>query len=151
VTTSEKKPEATETKGVARTEKQEYEELTATLRKTPASKLTTEQLEQTESGLQAFLKRHPQSKLKPSVHFWLGEVYYGQKDYKRAILEYDSVVTQDAKNAKAPAARLKQGYCFLALKESDKATLFFQEVVSRYPSTKEAEAAKAKLAELKVP
>jgi len=47
----------------------------------------------------------------------LGEAYYGAKDYKKAIDAYDKVELDYPRSEKVPAAILKKGYAYLALKD----------------------------------
>jgi len=37
------------------------------------------------AGFQRFIKDFPGTSLTPNAHYWLGESYYNQKDYTRAI------------------------------------------------------------------
>lgn len=68
-------------------------------------------------GFAEFLVQHPHSDLAPNARFWLGESYYGKKDYSRAIDAYDQVQLNHPASEKVPAALLKKGYAYLALKD----------------------------------
>ena len=46
-------------------------------------------LDGARQGFAEFLVQHPHSDLAPNARFWLGESYYGKKDYSRAIDAYD--------------------------------------------------------------
>ena len=48
-------------------------------------------LEGARRGFTAFIASYPNSDLAPNARYWLGEAYYGAKDFKRAIDAYDKV------------------------------------------------------------
>ena len=54
------------------------------------------------SGFQRFIKDFPSTSLTPNAHYWLGESYYGQKDYIRAMQSFEHVVNEYAGNEKVP-------------------------------------------------
>ena len=106
-------------------------------------------LDYAQEGFTSFLTDHPSSELTPNAKFWLGESYYGKKDYRRAIDAYERVERDHPNSEKVPAAMLKKGYAFLALRDARQATAAFQQLVTRYPKTNEAGKATEKLAQLK--
>ncbi|HSE58287.1 MAG TPA: tol-pal system protein YbgF [Nitrospiraceae bacterium] len=102
-----------------------------------------------QEGFAAFLSDYPNSDLSPNARFWLGESYYGQKDYRRAIDAYERVERDYPHSEKVPSAILKKGYAYLALRDRAKATATLQQLLSRYPNSQEAGKATEKLAQLK--
>ena len=96
-----------------------------------------------------FLVQHPHSDLAPNARFWLGESYYGKKDYSRAIDAYDQVQLNHPASEKVPAALLKKGYAYLALKDRKKAASALKQVIDLYPRSPEANKAMDKLNQLK--
>ena len=105
--------------------------------------------EEARQGFSAFLTEYPNSDLAPNARYWLGESYYGRKDYKQAIDSYDRVELDYPQSEKVPAAILKKGYAYLALKDKKRASSAFKQVVTLYPKSPEAGKAHAKLAQLK--
>ncbi|MGQ0810851.1 MAG: tol-pal system protein YbgF [Nitrospiraceae bacterium] len=106
-------------------------------------------LEAARQGFAVFLAEHPKSELAPNARFWMGEAYYGKKDFKRAIDAYE-LVQQDYPNSeKVPSALLKKGYAYLALKDRKRASSSFRQVIDLYPKTPEAGRALDKLTQLK--
>jgi tol-pal system protein YbgF len=87
--------------------------------------------------------------LAPNARYWLGEAYYGTKDFKRAIDAYDKVELDYPRSEKVPAAILKKGYAYLALKDKKRASSTFKQVVTLYPRSPEAGKASDKLVQLK--
>ena len=97
----------------------------------------------------SFLKQHPKSKRGDNAQFWLGEIYYREKWYEKAILEYQKVIENYPKGNKTPSALLKQGFAFLNLDDKANARLILKELIRKFPDSNEANVAKNKLKTLK--
>ncbi|MGD1967617.1 MAG: tol-pal system protein YbgF [Desulfobacterales bacterium] len=100
-------------------------------------------------GFQEFIKRYPNSKNADNAQFWIGEIYYREKWYEKAILEYQNVIENYPKGNKAPAALLKQGLAFSNIGDTANAKLILQELNRKYPKSNEARVAAEKLKTLK--
>ena len=97
----------------------------------------------------SFLKQYPKSKRGDNAQFWLGEIYYREKWYEKAILEYQKVIESYPKGNKTPSALLKQGFAFLNLDDKANARLILKELIRKFPESNEANVAKNKLKALK--
>jgi tol-pal system protein YbgF len=106
-------------------------------------------LEGARRGFSEFLSEYPNSDLAPNARYWLGESYYGKKDFRKAIDAYDKVELDYPGSEKVPAAILKKGYAYLALNDKKRASSAFKQVVTLYPKSPEAGKASDKLAQLK--
>ena len=106
-------------------------------------------LDSARQGFSEFLVRHPHSDFAPNARFWLGESYYGKKDYPKAIDAYDQVQLNHPTSEKVPAALLKKGYAYLALKDRKRAASALKQVIDLYPRSPEANKAIDKLNQLK--
>ncbi len=106
-------------------------------------------LDRARQGFAEFLVQHPHSDFAPNARFWLGESYYGKKDYPRAIDAYDQVQLNHPTSEKVPAALLKKGYAYLALKDRKRAASTLKQVIDLYPRSPEANKAIDKLNQLK--
>ncbi len=106
-------------------------------------------LEGARQGFTGFLEDYPNSNFAPNARFWLGESYFGKKEFQRAIDAYDKVEIDYPGSEKIPAAILKKGYAYLALKDKKRASSAFKQVVTLYPKTTEAGKASDKLGQLK--
>lgn len=95
-----------------------------------------------------FLKEYPKSRDADNAQFWIGEIYYREKWYEKAILEYQKVIERYPKGNKVNSALLKQGFAFLNLGDKDNARLILKELVRKYPDSREAGIAREKLAKL---
>jgi tol-pal system protein YbgF len=103
------------------------------------------ELETARTGFQEFLKRYPKSAIADSAQFWVGEIFYRQKWYEKAILEYQKVIENYPKGNKVQASLLKQGFSFFNLGDKSNGKLILKELINKYPSSNEAKIAKQKL------
>lgn len=97
---------------------------------------------------QELIERYPQSEQADNAQFWIGEIYYREKWYEKAILEYQKVIENYPKGNKVPASLLKQGFAFLNLNDKANCRLILEELIKKYPKTNEAKIAGDKLKEL---
>lgn len=104
--------------------------------------------EAARKGFVQLIAAHPQSQHADNSQFWIGETYYREKWYEKAILEYQKVIEKYPSGNKVPAALLKQGLSFLKIGETSNARLVFKELVAKHPGTSEAGIAKQKLESL---
>lgn len=99
--------------------------------------------------LAAFQKRWPTSGYNESVLFWLGNAYYGKRDYKNAIASFRTLVQQHPDSARAPEALLSIANCQVELKDTRAARATIGELVKAYPKSEAAQAGRERLAALK--
>jgi len=97
----------------------------------------------------SLLERYPRSKKADNAQFWLGEIYYHEKWYEKAILEYQKVIENYPRGDKISGALLKQGFAFLNLDDEANAQLILKELIRKFPDSKEAGIARNKLKTLK--
>jgi tol-pal system protein YbgF len=98
-----------------------------------------------------FVKRWPSDARAADAHFRLGELWFGDKRWREATLEYGKVAQDFPRSDKAPDALLRTGEAMVALDLKDDARRLFEEVTSRYPRSTAAQRARARLAELAPP
>ena len=98
-----------------------------------------------------FVKKWPSDPRAADAHFRLGELWYGERRYREAILQYGKVAQDFPRSDKAPDALLRTGESMLALGLKDDAKGLFEEVTKRYPRSTAAQRARARLAELTAP
>lgn len=96
-----------------------------------------------------FLKQYPKTAFSDNAQFWIGETWYVEEKFERAIVEYEKVVKDYPSGDKVPYALLKQGMAFQKLGDKASARIVYQQIVKKYPQTNQARVAKAKLSELK--
>lgn len=78
----------------------------------------------------------------------LGQGYFDQKDWKKAILNFQKYRDENPNGKKVPDATYKMGVSFQELGMKEEAKTFYDELVSKHPSTNEAKKAKVRLKSL---
>ena len=97
---------------------------------------------------QELIERFPNSERADNAQFWIGEIYYREKWYEKAILEYQKVIEKYPKGNKVPASLLKQGLAFSNLGDKSNSRLILEELIKKYPKSNEAKIAKDKVKDL---
>ena len=108
-------------------EKRLYDEAIGTFR--------SGQFPEAAGQLAAFQKRYPASGYNESVLFWLGNAYYGKRDYKNAIVSFRSLAASYPDGARAPEALLSIANCQVELKDNAAARKTIGELVKAYPKS----------------
>ncbi len=85
--------------------------------------------------------------LADNCQYWVGEVYYGLKDYKRSIAEFEKVFSFPGTN-KSDDAQYKLGLCYLNVKNNTKALEEFNKVVDYYSNSEYYKKAKQYIKQL---
>lgn len=106
------------------------------------------QLDKARQVFQKLIQSSPKSEYADNAQFWIGESYYREKWYERAILEYQKVIEKYPKGNKVPVAMLKQGMALAQIGEKSSARLIFEKLIKDYPKASEAKIAAKKLKEL---
>lgn len=97
------------------------------------------------TALHAFLQHYPRNDYADNAQYWLGEVYYAQKDYQHALAEFRATIETYPRGNKVPDALLKVGFCYASLGQSDKAKAVLEQVINLYPKTEPAALAAKRL------
>ena len=100
-------------------------------------------------GFQKLIKMYPKSEHADNAQFWIGESYYREKWYEKAILEYQKVIEKYPEGNKVRASLLKQGFAFFNLEDKANSRLILKELIKKYPKSNEAKIARQKLEVLK--
>ena len=104
--------------------------------------------ETARKGFKDLINKFPKSTHADNAQFWIGEIYYNEKWYEKAILEYQKVIEKYPKGNKVPASLLKQGFAFFNLGDKANARLILKELVKKHSKANEAKIATKKLNEL---
>jgi tol-pal system protein YbgF len=106
-------------------------------------------LEGARRKFEVFLKQYPNTDLSDNAQFWIGETYYINKDFEKAILEYEKAIIKYPEGDKIPSALFKQALAFLELGDKTNAKNLLRRVIERYPNSDQAEMARKKLEVIK--
>jgi len=101
--------------------------------------------DQAIAALRAFIAKHPRHDYADNAQYWIGEAYYAQRDYVRALTEFRAVIEVYPRGNKVPDALLKVGYCYQAMGQGEKAHAVLEQVVTRYPKSEPATLAARRL------
>ncbi len=82
------------------------------------------------------------------ARFMMGECLFNQKEYDKAIMQYQNIISQHSDHAKSPEAMLKQGMAFEKLADKDTAKVIYKKLLKKYSSSPEAATAQEKLGKL---
>ena len=97
------------------------------------------------TAMQSFAVTYPNGGYTANAHYWLGELYLIQKDYPKAVSQFDTVLKQFPSSSKSAPSLLKMGYALAASGKKQDAILRLNQVVKKYPDTKTAQLAESKL------
>ena len=98
------------------------------------------------AALNSFLKRYPATGYKESALYWLGNAYYGQRDYKQSITVFRSLLSSAPQHMRAPEAMLSIANCHTELKETKAARKALDDLIKGYPDSEAALVARERLA-----
>ena len=101
------------------------------------------------SGFVELVKSDATNDLADNSQYWLAECYYSQKDFKRAIAEFEKVFTY-AGTDKDDDAQLKIGLSYQSIGNIDKAKEEFQRFIDYFPGSEYYPKAKEALKQLSV-
>lgn len=122
-------------------EKRQYDEAFAFIRSGDFAGAVT--------AFNAFSRRYPASGYLDSVRFWLGNAYYGKREYKEAIAIFRAFITAAPDHSRVPEAMLAVANTQAEMKDSKSARATLAELLKRYPESEAAQAGKERLATLK--
>jgi TolA-binding protein len=72
--------------------------------------------------------------LADNCQYWIGEIYYSLKNFRRSIKEFEKVFTFPGTN-KSDDAQFKLGLCFVNIGQIDKAKQEFENLLEFYPNS----------------
>lgn len=100
------------------------------------------------TDFQALLDGNIEARFADNCHYWMGESYYGLKQYKNALKEFKTVLGLPRSEKKADAT-LMAGNCSAMLGDAAAAREAYEKVVADFPTSPLVEKAKDKLAKMK--
>lgn len=82
------------------------------------------------------------------ARFMIGECLFEQKEYDKAIMQYQNIISQHADHAKSPAAMLKQAMAFEKLSDKDTAKVIYKKLLKKHGSSPEATTAQERISKI---
>jgi len=108
-----------------------------------------QEFEEAIVGFKELVQADATNDLADNSQYWLAECYYSQKDFKRAIAEFEKVFTY-AGTDKADDAQLKIGLSYQSMGNVDKAREEFQRMIDYFPGSEYYPKAKDALKQLSI-
>jgi tol-pal system protein YbgF len=99
-------------------------------------------------GLMIYREQFPSSPYADDALYWIGECYFSQKKYDKAIDQFNDLIIGYPLSNKIATAYLKKGFSLLELKKKDEAIAVLKLLITRYPLEEEAKNAQEKLKEI---
>ena len=90
-----------------------------------------------EASFDSVLRRFPKDKLAGNAQYWLGEVYYGQKNYKDAAIAFGKAYSQYKNGVKGADSLLKLGMSMKELNKTQDACVAFKNITTEFPKAEE--------------
>ncbi len=106
--------------------------------------LNDQQYDKAIQQFRNFQRKYPNSDMADDAQYLIGESYFAQKDYNRAILEFNDVLKY-RRGDKVPAALLRQAQAFLEIGDRTDARLILQKLINDFPNSEQAREAKDRL------
>ncbi len=95
----------------------------------------------------SFLDRYPGTRLSDNAQYWIGEVYYAQRQFGVAIEEFRKVMEEYSGQDKVPAACYKIALSFERMQDQSTAKRYLEFLLEHFPDTREAQLAKERLSQ----
>ena len=97
------------------------------------------------SGFQDVLATDPSGDLADNAHYWVGESYFAQRQYERAIDSFDTVVRDYPGSNKRSDAYLKKAMALENMDRRSEAMLMYELVIEQFPRTQHERIARSRL------
>ena len=101
-------------------------------------------------GFHQYAETYRSTELADNAVYWIGECYYRQSKFQKAIEQFDEVLTRFERSDHRPSALLKKGYAYFELGQRAQGVVHLQNVIREYAGTDEAHLANQRLREMGV-
>lgn len=102
-----------------------------------------------QNQAQANARAAPAAVTSKKNYFETAQDHFAQKEWKKAILNYEKYREESPKGKQVAEATYKIGVCFQELGLKDEAKTFFEEAITRFPKSEDSKRAKIRLKGLK--
>jgi tol-pal system protein YbgF len=97
-------------------------------------------------GFQSFIEQYHGSPLADDAQFMLGECHYVADHFEDALIEYERLLDTYPASDKRALSMLRAGTCLMNIGSVDRGVTMLRRVVETFPGTREAVAARERLA-----
>ncbi len=116
---------------------------------TSLSNFQNQEFDEAINGFHDLVQSDATNELADNSQYWLAECYYSQKNFKRAIIEFEKVFTY-AGTDKNDDAQLKIGLSYQSMGNVDKAREEFQRMIDYFPGSEYYPKAREALKQLSI-
>jgi tol-pal system protein YbgF len=108
-------------------------------------RLKSGQYEEALTGFKNLLTWFPDDSLSDNAQYWVGEVYYVQRQFPEALMAFNQVLVRWPGSDKVPASLLKIGFSFYELEDLPNAKNSLSRLIKDYPDSPAVTMAKQRL------
>ncbi len=101
-------------------------------------------------GFRQYAETYRSTELADNATYWIGECYYRQGKFEKAIEQFDEVLARFERSDRIPSALLKKGYAYFELGQRAQGVVHLQSVIREHAGTDEASLASQRLREMGV-
>jgi TolA-binding protein len=69
----------------------------------------------------------------PSAQFWIGQIFFEQRDFPNAVKAFDEVLERWPANNKTPEAMLKKGQALVLMDKRTDGATEFRQILTKFP------------------
>ena len=102
-----------------------------------------------EEALSTFIDLYSNTEFIDDAIYWLGESFFSQKKYNRALREFEKITTEHPNSEKLIEAILKTGFTQFELGDMKESINTLNELIRNYPDSSASRLAKEKLNSIK--
>ena len=111
-------------------------------------KIRSQKFEEAKSDFNLFIKENPSNVLTGSAHYWLGEIYFLQKEYREAALVFAEGYQKYPNSVKAPESLYKLAETLVKIEKKEEACNTLRQLILKYPNNKLIEKSQIKINEI---
>ena len=110
--------------------------------------LRSQRFDKAKLDLKLFIKEHDLHQLAGSAHYWLGEIYLLQKEYREAALVFAEGYQKYPDSIKSPDSLYKLAETLIKIEKNDDACNTLRQLISKYPNNTLINKSQAKMNEI---
>ena len=96
--------------------------------------LSKAQYSEAQSSFRSFVLANPSNELAGPAQYWVGDIWFTQKDYSNAAKAFADVLKRFSRTTKAPDAMLKLGLSLMELGQKNEACTTLGALKAKYPN-----------------
>jgi tol-pal system protein YbgF len=84
-------------------------------------------------GFNDYVQSYGDTDKAPSAQFWIGQIFFEQRDFPNAIKAFDQVLERWPPNNKTPEAMLKKGQALVLMDKRTDGATEFRQILTKFP------------------